>query len=173
MKAPKSRRGRPPKYGRQSQAVTVTLPEDVVGRLSTIDQDIGRAIVALVERDGPTRTTTIRPAEVTAYGNHAVIVVTPIKALKRLKGVQLVPVGNGRSLISLRHPHSISELELDIREAMDEVQVSEKDREALVVLADILRDARRSRTVSVNERSIIVLESRRYPRVTRTAQVRR
>ena len=42
--------GRPHKFGRPSRAVTVTLPEDVIGRLSAIDVDLGRAIVAVVQR---------------------------------------------------------------------------------------------------------------------------
>jgi hypothetical protein len=162
MKAIKPRRGRPPKYGRPSQVVTVTLPADVLVRLSAIDADIGRAIVALVERDGPVRSRVARAAEVAVYGNHAVIVVTPTRALKRLEGVQLVPVGNGRALISLQDRNSIWRLELNIRDTMDRADVSPKEREALGLLADILRDARRSRGVAINERSIIVLESKRH-----------
>jgi hypothetical protein len=139
-----------------------------------IDADIGRAIVALIERGGPVRSRIGRPAEIAAYGNHAVIVVTPIKALKRLEGVQLVPIGNGRALISLRDRNSISRLELDIRDAMDRPDVLEKERKALDLLADILRDARRSRGVAINERSIIVLESKRHrAQSARMAQTRR
>ena len=38
------RRGRPPKFGRPAQLVTLTLPEDVISWLSTIDPDLGWAI---------------------------------------------------------------------------------------------------------------------------------
>src|SRR3954469_5331852 len=108
----KTRRGRPQKYGRPSHAVTVSLPEDVLARLKHLDADLGRAIVTLVERTATTaRATPVRPAELAIYGRHAVIIVNPAKALKRLPGVQLVPAGNGRALISLEHPHSIPTLE--------------------------------------------------------------
>src|SRR2546421_200691 len=112
MRAVRHGPGRPRKYGRPSRAVTITLPDDVLDRLSGVDADLGQAIVTLAERHGKPSARGVRPAEVAAYGNHAVIVVNPAKALKRLRGVQLVPVGNGRALIALEHPHSIPQLEL-------------------------------------------------------------
>src|SRR2546428_181156 len=93
--------GRPMKYGRASRAVTVTLPVDVLARLGAVDTDLGRAIVALAERHAKPRARPVRRAEITTYGNHAVIIVNPARELKRLPGVQLVPIGNGRALISL------------------------------------------------------------------------
>src|SRR5207248_2018365 len=95
--------GRPKKYGRPSRAVTVTLPDDVLASLRALDADLGRAIVTLVERRGRklSRNGNGRPAEIAEYGNRAVIIVNPAKALKQLPGVQLVPAGNGRALISL------------------------------------------------------------------------
>jgi hypothetical protein len=164
MKTTTNGRGRPRKYGRPSHAVTVTLPEDVLARLRAKDADLGRAIVTLVERRGTTRSRNGRPAEVAAYGNHAVIIVNPTRALKRLPGVQLVPAGNGRALISLEHPNSIPRLELDVRDAAGASDISKGERETLEAVADILHDARHSRGVSIKERSIIVLESKRQRR---------
>src|SRR4051812_35309425 len=115
--------GRPRKYGRPSRAVTVTLPDDVLTRLSGIDADLGRAIVAVVERSR-TPAHAIKPAEITTYGNHAVIIVSPVPALKRIEGVQLVPIGNGRALISLERTHSIPEFELELGDALARQGVS-------------------------------------------------
>lgn len=157
-------RGRPPKYGRPSRSVNVTLPQDVLARLGAVDADLGRAIVTLVERKTGARVPAIRPAEVSTYGNHAVIVVTPIKALKRLRGVQLVPLGNGRCLISLVPPHSIPQLELDIRDVLARGDAIGFEREALEAIAEILRAARASRDTTPEERTIIVLESKRQRR---------
>src|SRR5688572_28018168 len=97
-------RGRPSKYGRPSRAITLTLPEDVLARLGTVDTDLGSAIVKVVERRTIPRASAVKPAEIASYGSHAVIVVTPVNALKRLPGVQLVPIGNGRCLIALEPP---------------------------------------------------------------------
>ena len=152
--------GRPPKYGRPSRAVTLTLPEDVLARLGGIDPDLGQAVVKLVE-DRPLRRAEVRrAAELASYGNHAVIVVTPVKALKRLPGVQLIPLGNGRALISLQSPHSVPQLELDLRDALAGVDAG-PERATLEAIADLLKDARQSRGVRLEERTIIVLESKR------------
>jgi hypothetical protein len=141
--------------------VTLTLPEDVLARLGAVDADLGQAIVKLVE-DRPNRRQHVRrSAELSSYGNHAVILVTPVKTLKRLAGVQLVPVGNGRALISLESPHAIPQLELDLRDALDRPDVGSLERQTLEALAEILREARLSRRVRLEERTIIVLESKR------------
>lgn len=161
MNIAKHRPGRPPKYDRPSRAITVTLPEDVLARLGEVDTDVGRAIVTVVERKGAPRRPAKRPAELASYGNHAVIVVTPVKALKRLAGVQLVPIGNGRALISLEHPGSIPQLELDIRDTIERGDVAQAELSTLEAIADILRRARESRSTRLDERTIIVLEARR------------
>jgi len=160
----KPARGRPRKYGRPSRAVTFTLPEDVLSRLSVIDADVGRAIVRLVEhrRNAPVRHAP--HAELARYGNHAVIVVNPAKALKRLPGVELVPIGNGRALISLGGSHSIAQLELALRDALEAKQLSDAERETLEAVAAVLRRARQARGLSVEQRTIIVLARRRTAR---------
>ncbi len=156
-----SRLGRPRKYGRPARAVTVTLPEDTLTRLSAIHADVGSAIVNLVERKTPDRMQPIRPAEIARYGNHAVIVVTPSRALKRLRGVQLVPIGDGRALISLLPSVSVSALELQVRDALERQDVHVREREALTAIADILRRGRASRDLTFQARTIIVLAARR------------
>ena len=46
------------------------------------------------------------------------IIVTPVNALKRIAGVQLVPIGNGRALISLERAHSVPEFELGVGDVL-------------------------------------------------------
>jgi len=159
--------GRPRKYGRAARAVTVTLPEDVLARLSVVHADLGRAIVALTERNGNGRVRQVRPAEIAAYGNHAVIVVNPVRALRQLPGVQLVPIGNGRALISLDGRYSISQLELDLSDALEVPGTTKPERNLLRAIGKILHDARRSRRLIATERTIIVLERKRQHRSRR------
>lgn len=140
-----TRLGRPKKYGRPARAVTVTLPEDILKRLSAIHANVGSAIVHLAEQRVPARVPPIPAAEIARYGNHAVIIVTPSRALKRLRGVQLVPIGDGRALISLAPSMSISALELQVRDALERADVQEREREVLKSIADILRRGRASR----------------------------
>jgi len=158
----KQARGRPRKFGRPAKAVTLTLPQDVIERLGAMNTDLGRAIVALVERaprrSGPAAAAA-RSAEIATFGSRSVILVKPVRALARIRGVHLVPVPDGRALIALDHPHSVAQLELDLHDAMERVAGS--DRTVLESVADILRDARLSHHLTVAERSIIVLEERR------------
>ncbi len=163
MEAIKHGPGRPRKFGRPSRAVTVTLPDDVLTRLTGVDDDLGRAIVTLVERSHA-RVRTVKPAEMASYGNHAVIVVTPVPALRRLEGVQLVPIGNGRALISLARTQSIPEFELGLGDALARNGVTDVERQTLGAIADILRQTRRSRRGTLAERKIIVFESKRRRR---------
>jgi hypothetical protein len=158
---PKPGRGRPQKFGRRARSITLTLPDDILERLCAVNPDVGRAIVSLVDR-APRKVTRARaPAEVATYGNHAVILVTPVPAFKRLRGVQLVPVADGRALIALERPHSIPQLELEVRELLETELLTTSERPVLEALMTILRDARLSHRLTVVERSIIVFEARR------------
>ncbi len=118
---------------------------------------MGSAIVNLVEKSTAVRSTPIRSAEVTRYGNRAVIVVTPGPTLRRLRGVQLVPVGDGRALISLASSTSISSLELQVRDELERMTPQNREREGLESLADILRRSRGPRDFTSEARTIIVL----------------
>ena len=153
--------------------MTLTLPEDVLARLGAIDADVARAIVSLVEeRRQPAKALwppATRPAEISNFGHSAVIIVTPVKALKRLPGVQLVPIGKGRCLISLVPPHSIPQLELDIRDVIAQGGSSRAELRTLEEIADILRAARASGDSVPRERTIIVFESKRPRRSVRRA----
>jgi hypothetical protein len=138
--------------------VTITLPDDVVRVLRAADPDLSRAIVRLTEKSGSALIH--RPAvELTHYGHSAVIVVTPKKGIERLPGVALVPLPDGRALISLDPRTGVAEFEVMVRDALDSDGMPPSERAVLEALADILRAARRSRTLSLRERSIIVLES--------------
>jgi len=164
-------RGRPRKFGRPAQPVTITLPDDVVRALRTVDPDLSRAIVRLAEKSG-TALVPRPPVELTHYGHSAVIVVTRKKAIERLAGVELVPLPDGRALISLDRETGVAEFEVLVRDALDTDGVPASERGVLEALGDILRAARQSRKVSLRERSIIVLESRNPGRKKRGAAAR-
>jgi hypothetical protein len=158
--AQQPRRGRPLKFGRPAQPVTITLPDDVVAALRSVDSDLSRAIVRIA---APVAVGLVPypPAELSHFGRNAVIVVVRSRALERLPGVGLVPLPDGRALISLDGETGIAELDVMVRDALDLNIDSETDRAVLNALRDILRAARRSSQISLRQRSIIVLESRR------------
>ena len=167
IKLVRSRRGRPRKFGRPSRAVTLTLPEDVIAALTSIDDDVSRAVVGLVK---PLAADMVPrpPAELSRYGDSAVIVVRPSRALNRMGGVTLVPLADGRALISLDEGLGVHAFELRVRDTLEDRGLGARDRATLASIAEILREARRTRGIAVHQRNIIVLRSMRRHRIPQT-----
>jgi hypothetical protein len=156
LTALRPRRGRPRNYSAPSRAVTITLPEAVLAWLESIDPDVSRAIVrlAMLKAEGVTHP----PAELAVFGRRAVIVVKPTPALQKRIGVDLVPLPDGRALISFNHPKTVAELELLLQDALDDPRLSADDRVVFEAIGSILKGARRSKGVTLLHRNIIVLQ---------------
>ena len=151
------RPGRPRKFPGPSRAVTVTLPEGTFDTLRAIDPDLSRAIVRLAERVRAPRRQ--RPAaQLAVFGRRAVITVRPTQTLEQRAGVDLVPLPDGRALISFDQPHTVEELELLLYDALADARMADEDRQIFKAIGAILTEARRSRDVSLLRRTIIVLE---------------
>src|SRR5690606_8618867 len=97
------RRGRPRKFAAPARPVTVTLPVDVIDQLSA-GGDLSRSIVRLAARSARQRPHP--PVELVTFGRHAVIAVTPTRTLEKHAGVALVPLPDGRALLSFAQPLS-------------------------------------------------------------------
>lgn len=159
------RRGRPSKFGRSARAVTVTLPEDVITTLASINLDVGRAIVQLCEAHASQISAALPPpVELSTYGTGALILIAPVGTLKRVPGVELIPLTDGRALISLDEPRTLQTLELDVRDALDDPKLPDEERATLTGLADVLGSARRGRDLLLRTRTIIVIEPTRLPK---------
>jgi hypothetical protein len=150
------RRGRPRKFARPSRAITLTLPEEVIDALSKIDGDLSRAVVRLAQPELAKRPHP--PAELAAFGRQAVIVVNPTRTLEQRTGVSLVPLSDGRALISFDEPLSVAQLELRIQDAIEDSRLSRADAQVFETIGRLLRDARHAPDVAVHQRHIIVLE---------------
>jgi hypothetical protein len=156
------RRGRPRKFASPSRAVTLTLPVSVIAALSAIHADLSQAIVHLTRRGA--RRGGRKAADLVVYGQRAVITVRPTRSLELREGVELVPLPDGRALIALDDATSLAALQLSIADALDDRDVKAEDRQVYEQLSEILRDARRSDAVSLEQRRIIVLDSTGRPR---------
>ena len=97
------------------------------------------------------------------FGHSAVIMLTPNRAIEQLPGVALVPLPDGRALISLDQQTSVAEFEVLVRDALESDANSPEERASLQLLGDLLRSARRSRNVRLSERSNIVYETTARP----------
>lgn len=156
------RRGRPRKFTGPSRAVTLTLPEDVLDALARIDDDLSRAVVRVVQPE--LRKRPHPSAELARFGRHAVIVVRPTRRLEQRTGILLVPLPDGRALISFDEPKTIPELELQLQDLIEDRDVVGADRLVFEQISGLLRDARRSSAVRVRRHHIIVFETTQPPR---------
>ncbi|MGE0443638.1 MAG: hypothetical protein AB7P99_00310 [Vicinamibacterales bacterium] len=154
-KAGASRRGRPKKFGRPSRAVTLTLPTDVIAALNAVDTDLSRAIVRVAESLPPGAKR--GPAELAPYGNRAIITVPNSRSLKERTGIELVPLSDGRALISFDQRLTVSQIELRLLDALADGTLEASERDVFEALARILREARQAPDVELRERQIIVL----------------
>lgn len=159
------RRGRPRKFAVPSRAITLTLPEDVLDALGAIDTDVGRAIVRVMQ--SARARLPHAPAELQTFGRQAVIVVNPTPSLEGQVGVHLVPLPDGRALISFDQPSTVADLELFISDELESGRLSADDEGVYTGIRDILRGARQSVGVTLIQRQIVVLE------MSRTASLRR
>ena len=163
------RRGRPRKFAAPSRAVTITLPDHIIDELGAVDGDRSRAGVRVTERARRARSTTARkaapsPVELTQFGRHAVILVSPTPTLAERTGVELVPLPDGRALIAFPREKTIADIALRLEDALDDPALPAVDIAIFKAILAILREARQSAGVALLQRSIIVLESRRKPR---------
>ncbi len=150
-------RGRPRKFQDPSTAMTLTLPRTVIAALRRIDPDVSRAVVKLAHTKSPKPAG--RPAAVLArYGRNAVILVDPSRMLEQQTGISLVPLADGRALISFDESMTISQLELALRDAIEEATLSAEDARIFKSVSALLKDARLSHNVKLHQRQIIVLE---------------
>lgn len=137
--------------------MTLTLPDDVVAALKTVDPDVSRAVVRVVQPlmvgESP------RPAaSVTTFGDRAaLILLPPNRWLREFAGVELISLSDGRALISFDEGMSIADFELSLGDAIADDTLPQDDKAMLHELATILRNTRRSKGVVLKRRSIVIL----------------
>lgn len=155
-----AKRGRPLKFGRVTQLVSLTLPNDVVKWLASVDDDLAWAIVKLHER--ATKTASARRFEVAGLvqipGDRALILVRP-EYFDKLRGVSLIPLADGRAFLALEPSKGVADLELAVLARLDAPTLSSGERDALLHLRGLLRKWSQEGT-RFESRSIIVAKRR-------------
>jgi hypothetical protein len=161
MKAAGGKRGRPPKFGRPSQVVALTLPEEVIAGLRKINADLAWAVVRLFE--GETRRASSAPADKTVVrlvgiAERRSLIIVNRAAFTRLPGVTMVPVSATRAFLALEPGLGMSDLELAVSDRLDEETIDEREHRALTRLRAQLRRWRRDRALRFHTRAIIEVE---------------
>lgn len=163
-----TRPGRPPKFGRPSQLVAITLPKDVIRALRKIHPDLGWAILSLFEREPHPRS--VRPtapfnAQLTTIGTHRSVIVVDRRLVRNLPGVDVVPVDGDRALLAVEPGLGMADIELAVIDRLARRRVGRTERHALEELRARLAHWRLDARLRSRMRAIVVLEDhRRTPR---------
>lgn len=156
----KTRRGRPLKFGRSAQLVTLTLPDDVIAWLKTLHSDPAWAVVKLFERARRSRLAGAadRPVAelVQLPGRRALIVVQP-DLFRSLPGISPIPLQDGRAFLALKSGAGLAHLEIAVLDRLENPATSPAERAQLGEVRTILKRWRLD-GLNFETRSIIVAE---------------
>lgn len=156
-----AKRGRPPKFGRPSRVVAITLPEEVVRGLRRVHDDLAWAIVQLFETSASRRSTRppVRPdSELLAITPTGSLIVVNRELFKDLPGVSVIPLHDDRAFLAFDRNASIADLEVALMDRLANRAIGARERRALSALRAHVRQWRRDRKLRCDMRSIIVLE---------------
>lgn len=153
------KRGRPLKFGRPTRPLSLSLPEDVIAWLETLDPDPAWAIVSLFDRSrlrsaaqGP-----LTPAELVQLpGKRALIIVSP-DLFDGLDGVSVIRLSDGRGFLALQAGKGYADLELAVADQIDAPGVTPQRRQELSSIRRQLREWRLS-GLRFEARSILVVD---------------
>jgi hypothetical protein len=160
MRVSRHKRGRPPKFGRPSQLVALTLPTQVIRGLRKVHPDLAWAIVAQFEKRGPMTNGNPRAeSELVSIGTRDSFLIVINRALfKRLPGVNIVPLTADRAFLALEPGCGVGDLETAVRNRLESSAVATSERRALLHFRSQLRAWRRNRAFRFHTRTIIVVE---------------
>ena len=154
------KRGRPPKFGRPSRVVAVTLPQETISGLRKLHSDLAWSIVTLFEKR-PTARHEQQPrvsAELIDIAERRSLIVVNRAVIRRLPGVHIIPLNGDRAFLALESGLGLADLELAVRDRLDQGSVKARERSALEELRALLSKWRHDRRLRIYSRAIIVIE---------------
>ena len=157
---PSRKRGRPQKFGREAQLISITLPRDVINWLATMDDDIGWAIVKMYERATKARTKDCTVAQLVRFPGNRALIQVRADLFKDMPGVALIPLNDGRAFLALEAGKGVADLELLVLDRIDDQKIHREEREALVELRGLLKQWRQE-GIRFESRAIIVAHGAR------------
>jgi hypothetical protein len=165
------RRGRPEKFGRPAELVQVTLPTDVVRGLGKIDDDLARAIVQLFERAPAWALESTQDFELVSIADRHFLVAINAAVIRRLPGVDIIPLEGNRAFLALAPGRGVSDLELAVIDRLGEAEpaIPARERQALEQLRLQLRAWREDPALRFHGRAIVVVEANTPKRVSEAA----
>lgn len=149
------KRGRPPKFGREAQLISLTLPRDVLNWLGSIDDDVAWAIVKLHEKATRARIAQVQVAQLVRFpGDRALILVRP-ELFGDVPGVALIPLSDGRAFLALENGRGVADLELYVIDRIEDSNIGPEQRQSLMDLRQLLKQWREE-GIRFESKSIVV-----------------
>jgi len=156
------RRGRPPKFGRPSRVVALTLPEDAIDRLRRVHRDLGWAIVKLLDQEpnaaSPRNSEAQPDVELVTVADRRSLIVVNREVIRNLPGVNIIPLSGSRAFLALDINRGMSDLELAVLDRLADPTLDREERQALGTLRAQLTTWRRDHGLQCHTRAIIVVE---------------
>ena len=152
---PSRKRGRPQKFGREAQLISLTLPRDVINWLGSLDDDLGWAIVKLYERATKTRSKDTSVAQLVRFPGHRALIQVRADLFRDIPGVALIPLNDGRAFLALEAGKGVADLELIVIDRIDDQRVHAAERDALLELRTRLKEWRQE-GIRFESRAIII-----------------
>jgi hypothetical protein len=157
---PNRKRGRPQKFGRAAQLISLTLPADVIAWLTTIDDDLGWALVKLHDRASKARKPDFDVAQLVRFPGDRALIQVRAELFGDMPGVALIPLTDGRAFLALESGKGVADLELAVLDRMESKRVAASERAALLRLRQLLKQWRQE-GINFDSRTIIVARGRR------------
>lgn len=153
--------------------VALTLPDEVVRGLRKIHEDLGWAIVSLLEKTTartPGAPEPHRDAELVKIADRQSLIVVDHAVFKSLPGINIIPLHGDRAFLALDVGRGMADLELAVIDRQEAVPADGPERKALSRLRAQLRVWRHDRTLRFRSRAIIVVERERPSRTRRSGR---
>jgi hypothetical protein len=145
--------GRPPKFQGARRPITVTLPENTLARLASIDADRARAIVKATDVALAGADSERDPVELVEVApDLSIVIVEPSRVLRTIGWLRLIEVAPLRYMLALPQGTAVDSLELTLVELLEGAEEMD-DRETLLLkqLRNLMRKSRRRGDLSKAE----------------------
>ena len=144
---------------------------DVVDELEGLHDDLGWAIVRLVEQRRAARGTPAdpgagrtampardtAPAELVSVGNGDALIVVNSETVRSIPGVQMIPLSETEAFLALEPGKGMADLELAVQDHFESMRAKSKGKDALGRLLAQLRRWRRDSALTFHQRAIILV----------------
>lgn len=150
--AKKKAGGRPPKFAEPRRPITVTLPERILRKLQSVNNDLCRAIVKCVEAVTGESDRPLKQVELIEVSpGQALIIIGPCSALLQVKWLRLVEIAPARYLLVLPSGTQVEVLEVAIHDLLVDQDLADNERKLLSELRDVIGHQRRGQMLSKAE----------------------